>query len=145
MDLSVARSEELRASFFKLYPAFDTWHKQVWRYVTARVKEARTRMGRRRLIPKSTRDWSRFTTLVNSPVQGLGADGMKLALLRLHNELPKGARIVLTVHDDVLVECPEELAEDVKFLVEKVAMEEMASLLPEVPIVVEAEILEAWK
>lgn len=145
LDLSLAHAENLRTSFFKAYPAFDTWHKKTWREVGASVKETRTRTGRRRLIPSDTSDWGRFTAVVITPVQGLGADGMKLALIKLSRELPTGARIVLTVHDDVLVECPQEQAGDVKALVEQIMIEEMATLLPEVPIEVEAEVLSKWK
>jgi DNA polymerase-1 len=127
------------------YPAFKTWHDWAWSKVRAKVKEARTRTKRRRLIPSQAKAWGRFTDSVNTPVQGLGADGMKLALTRLHRELPAGAQIVLTVHDDVLVECLEELAPDVANLVEQVMIEEMSKLIPEVPIEVDAEILNKWK
>ena len=134
-----------RSTFFRSYPAFKTWHEQAWRQVRAQVKEARTRTKRRQLIPSQATDWNRFAGLVNTPVQGLGADGMKLALIRLHKELPAGAKIILTVHDDVLVECLEELTPGVAALVEQVMTEEMAQLVPEVPIEVEAEILSEWK
>lgn len=145
LDLSLKRAEELRTSFFEVYPAFEAWHKQVWRAVRSSEKETRTRTGRRRLIPSGTKDWGRFTALVNTPVQGLGADGMKLALIRLNRELPKGAKVVLTVHDDVLVECLQEVANDVKSLIETIMIEEMLKLIPNVPIIAEAEILDVWK
>ena len=70
---------------------------------------------------------------------------MKMALLAMHAKLPKDARIILTVHDDVLVECPEALADAVARIVETSMKEEMGKLLPEVPIEVEAEVLDRWK
>lgn len=145
LDLCLERAEELRRSFFKAYPALDAWHKDAWHKAKRGAKETRTREGRRRLIPRDASEWNRFTALVNTPVQGLGADGMKRALIRLHRELPKEASIILTVHDDVLVECPEMLADSVKILVERILIEEMSKLLPEVPIDVEAEILGEWQ
>jgi len=145
LELTKARAEELRTAFFETYPAFSRWHKRVWREVEGGVTETRTRTGRQRLIPKGVKPWNCFTALVNTPVQGLGADGMKYALIRLYRELPVGAQVILTVHDDVLVECPEALTDEVKALVERILTEEMSNLLPEVPIDVEAEVLTEWK
>ena len=145
VDLTLQRAEELRVAFFSAYPALAAWHKAAWAKVRQGAGETRTRTGRRRLIPAEQSRWNRFTSLVNTPVQGLGADGMKLALIRLHRELPDGSRIILTVHDDVLVECLEHTAADIKMLVERIMIEEMSNLIPEVPIEVEAEILTTWK
>lgn len=145
IDFSAGRAEELRRSYFKAYPGLARWHSESSRKARRGLTEVRTRTGRRRLIPSGASEWDRFTAEVNTPVQGVAADGMKLALIRLYRELPEGARIVLTVHDDVLIECRQDLAEVLKPLTEKIMSEEMGSLLPEVPIVVEAEILNAWK
>ncbi len=69
-----------------------------------------------------------------------------MALVALHRQLPDGARIVLTVHDDVLVECPGPMAEEVKRIVGDVMRSEMGRLLrPEVPIEADAEILDCWQ
>ena len=95
-------------------------------------------------MPPELEGWDRFALALNTPVQGVVADGMKMSLVELHNRLPEGARIVLTIHDDVLVECPEEISEDIRRLVEEVLRTQMSCLLPEVPIVVESEILESW-
>ena len=51
---------------------------------------------------------------LNMPIQGTAADIMKLAMVavreRLRRELPE-ARLVLQVHDELIVECPEPEAE----------------------------------
>lgn len=145
LDLSLKRAEELRNSFFKAYPALAKWHEEARRKARQGIRETRTLTGRRRLIPEKAADWNRFTALVNTPVQGLGADGMKRALIRLYLKLPGGCSIILTVHDDVLVECPEISADEIKVLIERIMIEEMSKLVPEVPIEVEAEILTEWK
>jgi DNA polymerase-1 len=145
LDLTLQRAEELRTAFFSAYPALAAWHKAAWKKVRQGAGETRTRTGRRRLIPSDQSNWNRFTSLVNTPVQGLGADGMKLALIRLHAELPVGSRIILTVHDDVLVECQEADAEGVMALMQRIMTEEMSNLVPEVPIEVEPEVLTSWK
>ena len=108
------------------------------------VTEIRTRLGRRRLIPKTATEWERFTALVNTPVQGACADGMKRAIVLLAERLPKGSRILSTVHDEVIVDTPEADPESVRELVAETMREAMASLFPEVPIEVEAGICSHW-
>jgi DNA polymerase I len=74
---------------------------------TRRTIETRTLYGRRRLGVDYVPD------ALNSPVQGSGADGLKLALARLfeaRGEAPR-AKLVNVVHDEVLVECPAEDAD----------------------------------
>ena len=144
LDLSRERAMELRQSFFDSYPGIDSWHDRTRLDADQDLTEVRTRSGRRRLLPPELGGWDRFALALNTPVQGVVADGMKMALVELHNRLPEGARIVLTIHDDVLVECPEEISEDIRRLVEEVLRTQMSCLLPEVPIVVESEILESW-
>ncbi len=104
----------------------------------------RTRTGRRRLIPATASDWERFTALVNTPVQGGTADGMKHALVLIHDRLPKSARIVSTVHDEVVVECREESADQCREIITTAMVEAMSALFPEVPVEVEANVCTTW-
>jgi DNA polymerase-1 len=101
-------------------------------------------LGRRRLIPPEASAWERFTALVNTPVQGGCADGMKRALVQLASALPPSARIVSTVHDEIIVEAPEHDAEDVRRTVEAVMIEAMAALFPQVPVEVEVSVCASW-
>jgi DNA polymerase-1 len=51
----------------------------------------------------------KFTEALNTPVQGTGADGLKLVLARLfasRDEAPN-TRLIAVVHDEILAECPE--------------------------------------
>ncbi len=88
----------------------------------ARGKEqgyVQTLFGRRRYLPELTA--SNFNVRAfgervarNMPIQGTAADVMKLAMIRVYDrlkrELPE-AKLLLQVHDELIVECPEELAE----------------------------------
>ena len=88
----------------------------------ARGKEqgyVQTLFGRRRYLPELTA--SNFNVRSfgervarNMPIQGTAADVMKLAMIRVYDrlkrELPE-AKLLLQVHDELIVECPEELAE----------------------------------
>jgi len=70
---------------------------------------------------------------------------MKPALVLLHRRLPPlGARLVLCVHDEVLVEAPVDRAEEIKAVVEKSMIEGMQRFVTSVPIVVQADIRPTW-
>ncbi len=89
-----------------------------------------------------------FTELYNTPDQGTGADMVKCAMARLYRELLKrgleDVKLVATVHDELVLEAPEELAEQVAELL-GAAMELTASrFLPDVPVEVEAAACETW-
>jgi DNA polymerase-1 len=61
-------------------------------------------------------------TAVNMPLQGTAADLMKLAMIKLTQELPKldgEAHMILQIHDELIVECDEVLVPQVKALLEK--------------------------
>ena len=96
------------------------------------------------MIPDTASDWQRFTALVNTPVQGGTADGMKYAIVLLSERLPAEARIIATVHDEVVVECPEQEVEKVRALMIDTMREAMGELFPEVPIEVDASIGDSW-
>jgi DNA polymerase-1 len=72
-----------------------------------------TLLGRRRLLPEISSS-NRATRLaaermaMNMPIQGTAADLLKLAMLRLETPPSNGARMVLTVHDELVFEVPEE-------------------------------------
>ena len=74
--------------------------------------------GRRRLLPEIRGGNHAVAAAerraVNTVVQGTAADIMKLALARLHDRLPAKARLVLTVHDSVVLEVPADRVEQVR-------------------------------
>lgn len=137
-------AQEIRAKFFRTYSRLRQWHGESHRKAEQSVTEIRTVLGRRRLIPQEASAWERFTALVNTPVQGGCADGMKRALVQLSTALPASARIISTVHDEIIVEVAEGEAEDVRGTVQKVMIEAMAALFPKVPVEVEAHVCRNW-
>ena len=108
-----------------------------------------TLYGRRRYIPElrdgkyMVREAARRMAM-NSPIQGTAADIIKLAMLRVDKALRVAgleARLVLQVHDELIVECPEAEAETVRALVAR-EMEAAASL--SVPLTAEAKLGRSW-
>lgn len=55
---------------------------------------------------------------VNMPLQGTAADMMKLAMVRIHKKLPPEAKLILQIHDELIVECPEGLSKEVAKVME---------------------------
>lgn len=144
VTLDEDQATDIRQAFFRTYSRLRQWHGTSHNQAEAGVTEVRTRNGRRRLVPEKASEWERFTALVNTPVQGGTADGMKHALILIHERLPKSARIVSTVHDEVVVECREESADECREIITTAMVEAMSALFPEVPVEVEANICTTW-
>ena len=105
--------------------------------------------GRRRLVPELTSRNGQVRAAaervaVNLPIQGTAADIMKRAMLRVHAALAsdRQARMILTVHDELLFEVQRARAEEVGALVRE-RMESAAEL--KVPLTVDVGIGENWK
>src|SRR6185369_2941271 len=83
-------------------------------------------------------------TAANTPLQGSAADLIKLAMIEIHKALPAAgfkARLLLQVHDELVVEAPEEEALEAALVVKK-HMEEAAKL--DVPLLVTIGIGDNW-
>jgi DNA polymerase-1 len=79
------------------------------------------------------------------PIQGTAADGMKQAMVLLRPHLKRlDARIILAVHDELLVEAPEEHAASVAELMREYMIAGMEKYVTTVPIVVEPEVRSTW-
>jgi DNA polymerase-1 len=88
----------------------------------------------------------RFTEKLNLPVQGTGADGLKLALGLLwerRNDCPSAVP-VLAVHDEIVVECPEADADAVKAWLRTAMVDATAPLVAPVPVEVEVKAGRTW-
>lgn len=149
-DLSISRNEakEYINNYFKTYPSIKA-------FLDNQVKIAKdkgyvkTLYGRIRPIPeiKSSNFMQRAfgdRIAMNSPIQGTAADIIKLAMISLDEELEKSgydAKIVLQVHDELLVEALDEHAEEVKNIVEK-CMKNVVAL--KAPLEVEAKVGKTW-
>jgi DNA polymerase I-like protein with 3'-5' exonuclease and polymerase domains len=144
VTFSLEEANAYRNRFFAEYEGLAQWHQDARRLAEGEATETRTRLGRRQLLPDRTEYWKRFTRLVNTPVQGGSADGLKRAMVELSKKLPIEARIISTVHDELIVEAPEAEAEAVKQLVATTMTETMAGIFAEVPIEVEAKVCSNW-
>ncbi|MBR3246504.1 hypothetical protein IKF87_01320 [Candidatus Saccharibacteria bacterium] len=78
----------------------------------------------------------------NMPIQGTEADLMKRAMINVDARLPKGAELIMQVHDSLIVECDESISADVADILKT----EMESVAPELAIklAVEVTIGHSW-
>ena len=108
-----------------------------------------TMFGRKRYIPElkssnfNVRSGAERIAL-NTPIQGTAADLIKLAMIRvedaLNREFPE-AELLLQVHDELIVECPEAIAPQVAELISR-EMQNVAQL--KVPLTAEAKFGKSW-
>jgi DNA polymerase-1 len=82
-------------------------------------------------------------TAVNSPIQGTAADLIKLAMVRIDRALAnRESRLLLQVHDELVLEAPADEADEIKKLVKK-EMERVYNL--DVPLIVEVGSGKNWR
>ena len=127
MDIPTDQAREILDAYFASFP-------NVRAFMEGTVREARSRgytttlFGRRRLLPELSSDNFRIRQMgermaQNAPVQGGAADIFKLAMVNLDAELEQrrmAARMVLTVHDEVVLEVPTSEVEAAVALVREV-------------------------
>lgn len=142
-DLSITKKEaaEYIEKYFETYPGIKT-------FLDKGVQQAKdmgyvtTLFGRRRPIPElSSSNFMQRAfgerVAMNSPIQGTAADIMKIAMIRVNRELKEKnmkSKLVLQVHDELLIEAQKDEVEQVKELLKR-QMEQAASL--DVPLEVD--------
>ena len=148
IGVTVAQAKEYMEKYFQHYSGVRAYMDGV----VARAKAdgyVTTLFARRRRVPElkssnfNTRSFGERVAL-NAPIQGTAADVIKAAMIRVRDRLLaqglKG-RLVLQVHDELIVECPQEEAEAVQRLV-KEEMEAVVSL--PVPLVADTAAGKSW-
>ena len=106
-------------------------------------------MGRRRYLPElrspkaPIREFGKRAAM-NTPVQGTAADIIKLAMVKVHQALKEEkmqARLILQVHDELMIEAPREEASKVEEIL-KTCMEQVIEM--QVPLLAEVKTGESW-
>ncbi|MGB7814537.1 MAG: DNA polymerase [Polyangia bacterium] len=139
VTMTLDEATRFRDRFLAAYPGIAQWQDAVSRSNSSVV---RTASGRLRKFADPANS---YCARLNTAVQGTGADALKLAMILLHERLPAfRARLILTVHDEVLVEAPADVAEQVKSVVVLAMKEGMREFVPTVPISVKATIRRTW-
>ncbi|MCX7677984.1 MAG: DNA polymerase I [Spirochaetes bacterium] len=140
-DISVQEAAEFIKKHFEAYPGLE-------RYIRETIEFARkhgyvkTLLGRRRLLPDINSD-AKFQregaerVAINTPIQGTSADMIKIAMVKIHNEIKTrklGTRMIIQVHDELVFEVPE----NEKEIIEPIVRTEMENAIRlTVPVVVD--------
>jgi len=111
--MTLSEAKEAKHKLLDAYPRIGHWHAREGLECERGNFITETLMGRRRVVEPDYQGKPSFTERLNAPVQGTAADILKLALARLWENWSEhqGALPILTVHDEVVLECA---AEDAK-------------------------------
>ena len=143
-------SDATEMNFFEAKRFIDEYFKvrqKIYAYLNQTLGEARetgevrTFYGRKRPTPdvKSSNFIIRNAAeraAQNMPIQGTEADLMKRAMIAVDKKLPEGAKLVLQIHDSLVVECDQADEEAVKEILQK----EMEGVAPELKIKLKVEV-----
>lgn len=149
-DLSITRKEasEYIEQYFKTYPGIKIFLDDTVAYAK-KMGYVVTLFGRRRPVPElaSSNFMQRSfgeRVAMNSPIQGTAADIMKIAMIGVNRRLKKDnmkSRLVLQVHDELLIEAHQSEVDAVKSIL-KEEMEQAASLA--VPLEIDMHVGNSW-
>ena len=148
LGISRIRADEFIASYFERFAGVRRYLDEM-KETAAERGYVETLLGRRRYIPEmrsrnpGVRGFGeRLAT--NSPIQGTAADLLKIAMIRLHDRLAAvdtGARMLLQVHDELLLEVPEASVEETR----RIVREEMEGAIQlDVPLKVDMGVGRSW-
>ena len=144
VTISEEQARKYRDAWFAAYPAFKAWHNKSGK-AAEKSLSVRTPAGRERRWENKS-DFS-VMAAYNTPVQGGAAEAMLAALAHLDKALQGlDAVPIAVVHDEVIVECAAEIAEQVKGLLEAAMVQGFADIFPKAPLlgVAEAGIGQSW-
>lgn len=148
LGISRAEAKQLIEGYFATYPHIDDYLKSA--VETARTQGyVTTRMGRRRYLPDINsrnavvRGYAERNA-VNAPIQGTAADIIKVAMVRIYNEMTRRglrSRMLMQVHDELIFNiCPDELDEMRSLVISQMENAYHGS----VPLTVSAGIADNW-
>ncbi|HNR02830.1 MAG TPA: DNA polymerase I [Anaerolineaceae bacterium] len=142
-DLTLGEAENFVRDYFEHFPGVKKYLDNI-RILAARQGYVETMLGRRRYFPNLANPVNQMMRnreereAINAPIQGTAADIMKIAMIRVQQALadnPTRARMILQVHDELVLEVPDDEIAPVTKLVRRV-MEEAYKL--DIPLLTEA-------
>jgi DNA polymerase I-like protein with 3'-5' exonuclease and polymerase domains len=139
--ISLSEAKVAHAAFHAAYPRLRAWHQERASLVADGWAYTRTACGRRRLL---SYDDATMMCSANTLIQGSGADILKIAIANLNDHLNDSVHLVACVHDEIVLEVKEELAEDYKNILEDNMIKAAETVLKSVPASADASIGDSW-
>ena len=138
VTMSLEQAYRFIQRYFDFYKGVNDWQQRIKQ---DSINETRTILSRRR----SWINKPKVTELLNSPIQGTGADIIKEALVILIKEIEDtDCKIVGCVHDEIILEVPESSAERAATILTCVMEQAGSKYLKSIPIVVDVRITDNW-
>jgi len=152
METSENEAQKLIDMYFSKYTHIRDWLDKAAKSAVLN-RYSTTLSGRRRyyrLPDPSDREFNKIKGRVeragkNHPIQGTNADTIKQSMIFVEERIkPYDARLLLTVHDEVIIEAKEEQAEEVSQVVEQCLIDGFAEFVPTVKMTADADIADYW-
>ena len=142
---SLEDAKKLLNNFSFKFPAINDYRAKVIG-VTRNKGYIATIMNRKRFLPDITSKVPAFRASAerqafNTRIQGSAADIIKLAMIRAHQMIPEGSKLILTVHDELVTLTPDSLLEQTQAAIRE-AMEGINIL--EVPLIADMTAVQRW-
>ena len=143
--LSKSEASQFRQKFFLLYKGVAAYHRRIRREWQAGSRVSYSLDGRRRVWSKRTKPT--LNELLNHPIQGTNATIIKRAIALLDSTLLSKVhqvKLILVVHDEIVLEVPRSLADRVARCLSDCAVEAARPILAPIPVEVEVKVLDSW-
>ncbi len=148
-DLTLAEAEDFVKTYFQKFPGIKSYLDGI-RKLAAQQGYVETLLGRRRYFPALQSKQNvqiknrEEREAINAPIQGTAADIMKIAMLKIPPALQEAGlkgKMLLQVHDELVLECPEKELQETA----RVVQETMANAFPlSIPLLTEARYGKNW-
>ncbi len=113
-------------AYRKLYPEFRRWQMETVKEAAMNNFTSRTPFGKlRKYDPEAA-----YGNVLNHPIQGGAAEAMLCGMIHTYNNLPDGCKMIASVHDEIILECPYEQVEEAKEVLERCMTEGYLNVFP---------------
>ncbi|MDX2032254.1 MAG: bifunctional 3'-5' exonuclease/DNA polymerase [Blastocatellia bacterium] len=148
LECSLIEAQRLIDRYFAAYPGIAHWLNEA-ADTAVRERQSRTIAGRLWKFKSDPNDRSELAALKrvgkNAPIQGSASDIFKRAMALLDAALfGKDARIINSIHDELIVECDEAIAEEALELMRTAMTQGVKDFLHRVPVIVDVAIADEW-
>jgi DNA polymerase I-like protein with 3'-5' exonuclease and polymerase domains len=161
VDMSIEEAKQIKRTFFSTYHGVASWlrvqrksksiqkahylHDAERGFYAVSLVSSRTVLGRKRVWGWFRgRTLAKETELYNTPSQGTGADLIKMVLSEVFAAFDAEVKLICCVHDEIILEAPEETANEAAAKLREIMERIGSELLNPVPVVADVEILDSW-
>jgi DNA polymerase I len=124
--LSASQANKDREAFRAAFPEFYRWQQT---YGAKHEWETRSALGWRRVVAPDKDHKPKYTERLNGPIQSTAGDALYLTLKKLAADPRPGTHFLLSVHDELVLECPKEDAREVALWLKAKMGEAMEDIL----------------